>query len=223
MKSIVIPAYNEEGTIDRAVMRTLELSDVEVIISDDGSTDRTSDVASRLAKQEKVMLVSGERRGKGAAIKRGLEVANGDLLGFLDADLSAHPRTLPGLFKEIEKGADVVIGSRDLHGSIIPIKQPLYRRFMGAVYRTFTRWLFNIDIRDFQCGLKVFRREVWENIEVKTDGFAFDTEFLVKAHKKGYKIKEVPITWQNFPRSRVNPVFDSIEMFIELLKIRSRM
>jgi dolichyl-phosphate beta-glucosyltransferase len=222
MKSIVIPAFNEEDNIEKAVKATLKLEDIEVIISDDGSTDGTLEAARELAKLENVLLVSGKHKGKGAAIKRGLEIANGGILGFLDADLSAHPKALHRLFNEIEDGADVAIGSRDLPDSIIPVKQPAYRRVMGYVYRTFTRWLFKIDIMDFQCGLKVFKREVWGNINVKTDGFAFDTELIARAHRKGYTIKEVPITWQDFERSKVNPIIDPFKMAIELLKIRSK-
>jgi glycosyltransferase involved in cell wall biosynthesis len=221
MKSIVIPAFNEEDNIERAVKATLELGDIEVIISNDGSNDKTLEVARELAKLENVLLASGEHKGKGAAIKRGLEIANGSVLGFLDADMSAHPKALLRLFREIENGADVAIGSRDLPESIIPVKQPAYRRFMGYVYRNFTRRLFKIDIMDFQCGLKVFKREVWEDINVKTNGFTFDTELIARAHKKGYAIKEVPITWQNFKRSKVNPIIDPFKMAVELLKIRS--
>jgi glycosyltransferase involved in cell wall biosynthesis len=223
MKSIVIPAYNEADNIEGVVKATLELEDVEVIVSDDGSTDGTDDIARELAKLENVLLVSDEENmGKGAAIKRGLKIANGDVLGFLDADMSAHPKELLKLFKEIGNGADIAIGSRDLPESILPIKQPTYRRFLGYVYRTFTRYLFKIDIMDFQCGLKVFKKEVWDSVNVDTDGFAFDTELIARAHKKGYTIKEVPITWQNSPKSKVNPVSDSIKMFIELIKIRGR-
>ncbi len=222
MKSIVIPAYNEEGNIENAVKAVLELEDVEVIISDDGSTDGTGDIGRRLTKLENVVFVSGKNRGKGAAIKRGLKVANGDILGFLDADMSAHPNELLKLFKEIYNGADVVIGSRDLPDSVIPVKQPVYRRFLGHVYRTLARQLFKIDIMDFQCGLKVLRREVWDSIKVDTDGFAFDMELIARAHRRGYTIKEVPITWQNFPKSKVNPISDSIAMLIELIKIRGR-
>ena len=222
MKSIVIPAYNEADNIEKVVKATLELEDIEVIISDDGSIDNTAMVAKELAKLENVLLVSGENRGKGAAIKRGLKIASGEIFGFLDADMSAHPKALVRLFNEIENGADVAIGSRDLPESIISIKQPGYRRFMGYVYRNFTRWLFKMDIKDFQCGLKVFKREVWENVNVRTDGFSFDTELITRAHKKGYTIREVPITWQNFRRSKVNPLSDPVKMFIELLKIRGR-
>lgn len=222
MKSIVIPVYNEVENIESAVRAVLELGDVEVIISNDGSTDGTGDIAKELAKLENVLLVSSENRGKGAAIKRGLKLAGGNILGFLDADMSAHPQELLKLFKEIEGGADVAIGSRDLPESIIPVEQPVHRRFLGYVYRTITRQLFKIDIMDFQCGLKVFKKDVWENINVGTDGFAFDTELVAKAHRRGYTIKEVPITWQDFPKSKVNPVSDSVKMLVELIKIRGR-
>ncbi len=222
MKSIVVPAYDEAKNLERVVKATLELGDLEVIISDDGSTDDTGKIARELVKLENVLLVSDENMGKGSAIKRGLGIASGDILGFLDADMSAHPQEFLKLFKEIESGVDVAIGSRDLPESIIPIKQPIYRRCLGYFYKTFTRRLFKINIMDFQCGLKIFRREVWENINVDADGFAFDTELIVKAQKKGYKIKEVPITWQDSSRSKVNPISDSIKMFFELLKIRGR-
>lgn len=222
MKSIVIPAYNEAENIEQVVMAVLELGDVEVIISDDGSTDGTNEIARSLAELENVFLVSGENRGKGAAIKRGLKVAGGDILGFLDADMSAHPDEFLKLLKELYSGADIVIGSRDLPASQISVKQPIYRRVLGDVYRTITRHLFAINIRDFQCGLKIFRREVWDNVTIDTDGFVFDTEFIAKAHKKGYTIKEVPITWQNSPKSKVDPVSDSIKMFVELIKIRCK-
>ncbi len=221
MRSIVIPAYNEAENIEKVVKAVLELGDIEVIVSDDGSTDGTGDIIRRLG-LENVRLVSGKNRGKGTAIKRGLRIASSDVMGFLDADMSAHPDELLNLFKELDDGADVVIGSRDLPESVIPVKQPVHRRFLGTLYRTITRRLFKIDIMDFQCGLKVFKKEVWDNITVDTDGFAFDTELIAKAHKRGYTIKEVPITWQNFPKSKVNPVSDSIKMFIELIKIRSR-
>ncbi len=220
MKSIVIPAYNEAENIERVVKAVLELGDVEVIISDDGSTDGTGDIAKRLAEIENVQVVSGENRGKGAAIKRGLEMANGDILGFLDADMSAHPKEFLKLFREIDEGADVAIGSRDLPESFIPAKQPMHRRLLGKIYRTLTRHLFKIDVMDFQCGLKVFKKEVWDSVRIDTDGFVFDTELIVKAHKRGYTIKEVPITWQNSPKSKVNPIFDSTKMLIELIKIR---
>jgi dolichyl-phosphate beta-glucosyltransferase len=220
MKSVIIPAYNEAENIERVVKATLELEDVEVIISDDGSTDDTDDIARELKKFKNVLLVSDENKGKGAAIKRGLSKASGDVMGFLDADMSAHPKELLKLFKEIENGADVAIGSRGLSNSVILVKQSVHRRLLGGVYGNFTRKLFKLDIKDFQCGLKVFKKEVWNNINVDTNGFVFDTEFIIKAHKKGYIIKEVPIIWQDSHKSEVNPILDSIKMFIELIKMK---
>ncbi|MEE8402080.1 MAG: glycosyltransferase [Candidatus Hydrothermarchaeaceae archaeon] len=220
MNTIVIPAYNEAENIKKVVNAVLEQGAIEVIISDDGSTDGTLDIARSLKKSENVRLVSGKNQGKGAAIKRGLEKARGGVLGFIDADMSAHPRELSKLFKEIDEGTDIAIGPRDLPESIIPVKQPRFRRLLGNGYRTLARLLFKIDVRDFQCGLKVFKREVWENINIDTDGFAFDTELIAKSHNMGYKLKEVPITWRDFPKSRVNPITDSVKMLFELIRIR---
>jgi glycosyltransferase involved in cell wall biosynthesis len=224
MKSIVIPAYNEEDNIKDAVKALLKLGDVEVIISDDGSEDRTRQIAQDLAdRHDNVHLTSSINRGKGAALKRGLNLAEGGILGFIDADMSAHPKELLKLFEELEKGADLAIGSRDLPDSILLIAQPFHRRVLGSAYSLLARKLFGIEVRDFQCGCKAFKREVWESIEVNTNGYAFDTELLAKAHAKGFKVKEVPITWRDSEKSRVNSLKDPIIMFIDLLRIRREM
>jgi hypothetical protein len=137
--------------------------------------------------------------------------------------MSAHPKELLKLFEELEKGADLAIGSRDLPDSILLIAQPFHRRVLGSAYSLLARKLFGIEVRDFQCGCKAFKREVWESIEVNTNGYAFDTELLAKAHAKGFKVKEVPITWRDSEKSRVNSLKDPIIMFIDLLRIRREM
>lgn len=222
MRSVVVPTYNEEGRIGSAIKALLELEDVEIIISDDGSKDMTLDVVKGFLKDNKnITLITGEHHGKGAALKRGFAVCKGRILGFLDADLSAQPEELERLFEEVESGnADIAIASRELSGSIIPVKQPFHRRLLGSAYSVIARTLFGVDVHDFQCGCKAFRRELWEAIDVEAEGFVFDTELLAKANAKGFQIKEVPITWRDDKRTNVNPLKDPLKMFFGLLKIK---
>jgi len=220
MKSIVTPAYNEEENIEKTINALLELEDIEIIVSDDGSTDKTREIAEKIAKKHgNIRVISSSNQGKGTALKKGFGITRGNVLGFIDADMSAHPNEFPGLFGLLEE-FDVVIGSRALPGSVMPIKQPIYRRVMGNFYSILTRVMFNIDIHDFQCGLKVFKRDVWESIDIESDGFIFDTELLVKANRKGFRIKELPITWRNHGVSKVNPITDPIKMFAGLVRLR---
>ncbi len=143
------------------------------------------------------------------------------MLGFLDADLSAKPEELEKLFFEIDsKNAELAIGSRELPGSVIPKRQPIHRRALGNAYSLLARSLFKVDVKDFQCGAKVFTRDLWTALNTKEDGFVFDTELIARSKLMGFRIKEVPITWINDRRSKVNPFKDSLGMFIGLLRIK---
>ncbi len=223
MISIVVPSYNEEKHIVETLEALLDLGDVEIIIAEDGSTDATVDIINGYSKKYENIIVTSEpvRSGKGAAIKRGLNFAKGDLLGFIDADMATHPQELLKLKDEIYSGADIAIGSRNLQESDIKIRQPPHRIFLGWVYRGLVRSLLNVDVRDFQCGCKLFKREVWETVDVLSDDFAFDTELLAKASARSYTISEVPITWKNSEGSKVSPVTDTLKMFRTVLKVRS--
>ncbi len=154
-------------------------------------------------------------------MKRGFESSRGDFIGFLDADLSAKSSQLLKLFEIVEKGdADLAIGSRELPGSVLPVKQPIHRRALGSAYSIFARILFGLKIRDFQCGCKAFTRDLWKKIDVDADGFVFDTELIARSKDKGLRILEVPIEWSNDKRSRVDPLRDPLRMFLGLIKIR---
>ncbi|MDY6866163.1 MAG: glycosyltransferase family 2 protein, partial [Halobacteriota archaeon] len=127
------------------------------------------------------------------------------------------------LKEEIDSGADIAIGSRNLKDSEIKIKQPPHRIFLGGVYRGLVRTLLKVDVSDFQCGCKLFKREVWESLEILSDDFAFDTELLAKASARSYIIKETPITWKNSEGSKVSPVTDTLKMFRTVLKVRGEL
>ncbi len=225
MPSIVVPAFNEEASIGAAVTALLELEGVKVVISDDGSRDKTVAVArGRIGGREDFRVIEGPHQGKGAALTRGLDACKGDVLGFLDADLSAGPEELMRLFAVLDdEDVEMAVGSREMPDSIIPKEQPLLRRLLGSIYSLFTRALFGIEVRDFQCGCKAFRRELWDNVDVRSKGFIFDTELIVKAASKGFTIREVPITWTDHPASKVNSVRDPLLMLAGLIRLKLEM
>lgn len=223
MISIIVPTYNEIKNIKTVLINLLDIDDIEIIITEDASTDGTRELAEFFAKKYlNITLTSSDKRcGKGAAIKRGIAISHGELVGFIDADMATHPSELKKLIKEINAGADMAIGSRALPSSNIIKKQPWYRVLLGRTYSLLVRTMFGIDIRDYQCGCKLFKRSVWNAITVNCNDFGFDTELIIKAYRAGYKIKEVPVRWQNDRSSKVNPFMDSIRMFRTLLKIKT--
>ncbi|MGZ7134178.1 MAG: glycosyltransferase, partial [Halobacteriota archaeon] len=160
--------------------------------------------------------------GKGAAVKRGLKLAKGDVLGFIDGDGSIHPKELMRVAATIDDGADLAVGSRDLRTSVIVRPQPLSRRVSGSIYSLLARALLDTHIKDFQCGCKVFRRDVWNSLTITCDGFGFDTELIAKAHKERFVIVEVPITWSNQFNSKVRISRDVLPMLKCILKTRAQ-
>jgi len=154
-------------------------------------------------------------------VKRGLALAKGGVLGFIDGDGSIHPTEFMRVAAAINEGADLAVGSRALPTSIIIRPQPLSRRVVGSIYSLLARMLLDIDVRDFQCGCKAFRRGVWTSPSVACEGFAFDAELIAKAHKQGFTIVEVPITWRNKSNSKVRVARQALPMLKCLLKTRA--
>ena len=230
MISIVIPAYNEEKRIRDSLLKTCAyMSDsgmeYEIIVVDDGSSDGTSlIVESMSADSPKVRLVRYEKnRGKGHALRTGALVAKGDFVLVMDADLSTPMEEIWKLMPYLAKGEyDIAIGSRALALSDIIRKQPWWRRGMGKMFNKIVKVLVIGDFSDTQCGFKLFTGDVARNLfmEAKIDRFAYDVEILVRAKRKGYGIKEVPIRWINSPESRVDPMKDSLQMLADLVRIR---
>ncbi len=237
--SIVIPAWNE----GRRIAATLAQLDAfaqgaacacEVIIVDDGSTDDTATVvASFQPSRMALRLIRRAHAGKGACVREGMLAATGDAVLMTDADLSAPLDQAPALLDllgggediVIEGGADIVIGSRRMPDSVLDPPQPPLRRLMERTFRTLRRVILLPDIRDTQCGFKLFARgaahEVFSRVTVGS--FAFDCEALAIARTLGLRIHEVGILWRNHPDSRVRPVRDSLRVLLDLLRIRWRM
>lgn len=232
MISIIVAAYNEEKRIlpslfsirDYCTSNSLEY---ELIVVDDGSTDRTSEVTRETRSQIPQLNVIGynNNMGKGYALRTGVLSSKGDFVLLSDADLSTPIEELPKLMQFIHNNdCDIAIGSRALALSQILKKQPWWRQSMGKAFNRIVKTLLIGDFDDTQCGFKLFTGESARKLfkEARVNRFAYDVEILALAKKYGYRIREVPIVWVNSPQSKVNPLTDSVQMFFDLLKIRAR-
>jgi len=227
MLTIVIPVHNQKNQMIRIVNKLSKLLNnkkikYEIIIAEDGSTDGSYEIAKKLAKRKNIKLShKKEKCGKGAAIKRGAQLASYTKLLFLDADTYNHLEELK-YFIDLLKDYDIVIGSRYLKES--KVKRSLIRKIPSHIYNLLVRVMFHTGIKDHQCGFKAFSRKGIELIKtVRSDGFFFDTELLVMAKNKNYKIKEIPIHWSEKKSSQVNILKDSFKMILDILKLKIRL
>ncbi|MGA7839664.1 MAG: dolichyl-phosphate beta-glucosyltransferase [Candidatus Acidiferrales bacterium] len=239
--SIVIPAYNEEGRLGRALSRIREyfagrsvppgvapeisLNQLEILIVDDGSKDGTAHIAEEWAQEMPgLRLVSNrENRGKGYSVRHGMLEARGRLALFTDADLSSPIEEIEKLLAAIAAGNDIAIGSRALDRSLISIHQSRHRELGGIVFNGLVRVVTGLPFHDTQCGFKLFRREpariIFEQQRIKR--FGFDPEILFLAKRHNLRIAEVPVRWAHDPATKVQVLRDSLMMFRELVAIRT--
>jgi dolichyl-phosphate beta-glucosyltransferase len=224
--SLIIPAYNEEKRLKETLETTTNYlnnnySNFEILVVDDGSSDKTCDVVSSFDNVKLIKL--GTNQGKGAAVRKGILSAVGKIRIFTDADLSTPITEIPKAIEFINKGYDIFIGSRALDHSLIKKHQPKYREFMGKTFNKFVQVLVLWGIKDTQCGFKAFTAAAAETVFTKSviDRFSFDVEVLFIARKLKLKIAEVPVIWYNDDRTKVNAIKDSYRMFLDILKIRS--
>ncbi len=195
--SVVIPVYNEAGTIEEIVSRVQAVAlEKEVIIVNDASTDGTSGRLEKIGrKYDNVKIFHHDsNRGKGAALRTGFKSASGDIIIIQDADLEYDPKEYPILLEPILDGrADVVYGSRFLGG---PHRVLLFWHYVGNKLLTLmSNALTNLNLTDMETCYKVFRRKVLEGINLKSDRFGFEPEFTVKIAKNGFRVYEVPISY----------------------------
>jgi dolichyl-phosphate beta-glucosyltransferase len=234
--SILIPAFNEEENFKKGQLKKVAkyLKDApfsyEVVVVDDGSSDKTKDLLENFSKKrQNWYFFSKTHQGKAAAINFGVEKAKGNNVLFTDFDQATPISEVEKLLPFLKKDYDVVIGSREVKGAKRD-KEPFYRHLMGKVFNFVVKLILFIGIHDTQCGFKLFKREVikrlFARIKVKHEETkraytgAFDVELLYLAQKKGYKIAEVPVAWRHFHTKRVDPLKDSVRMFFDVLKIR---
>ena len=164
-------------------------------------------------------------KGKGYALRQGVLASKGESVLLSDADLSTPIEELSYMLPLISgREYDVVIGSRALKPETIIKKQPWWRQGMGKIFNRIVRLLVLEGFKDTQCGFKLFSGEAARTLfkEARIDRFAYDVEILALAKKRSYRVLEVPVRWLNSPASKVHPVFDSLQMLFDLVKIRLR-
>jgi dolichyl-phosphate beta-glucosyltransferase len=229
--SVVIPAFDEALRLPPTLARMRDYLDAgtdsyEVLVVDDGSRDDTVAAAEAVAAQwpQLRVLRLPENRGKGAAVREGMLNASGALRAFSDADLSTPIEELPRLRERLGGACHVAIASRDAPGSDIQVHQPAWREFMGRTYNRILRLLVLPGIRDTQCGFKLFTAEAAVALftPLETFRFGFDAEVLVRAHRRGWEIAEVPVRWRHVEESRVGGIGDALRMLFDLVWLRFR-
>lgn len=235
--SVVIPAYNEEDNVRRGALR--EVADYlsqqeyagELIVVDDGSEDGTAALVEEAARRWPfVSLLRSDHGGKAQAVTVGVLAARGRYVLFTDMDQSTPIRFVEDALRELQAGAEVVIGSRWLKGAA-RLGEPFVRRLMGRAFALLVRTLLLPDITDSQCGFKGFRREAARELFRAMMVFgsgrsaagpavtAFDVELLVLAKKRGYRVTEIPVRWRHVHTERVSPLGESYRMFRQVVEV----
>jgi dolichyl-phosphate beta-glucosyltransferase len=226
--SIVIPAYNEAARLGPTLERILgylagQKIAAEVLVVDDGSTDRTAAVAESFAGRGVVLLRQDRNRGKGAALRSGVVASRGAAVLLVDADLSTPIEDLERL-RPYLAGAELVLGSRAVPGANILQHQPIYRELMGRTFNLLIRAVGVRGFHDTQCGFKLLDGEAARQLfaDLSVDRFAYDVELVWLARRRGYRIAEVGVTWANSPHSSVDPLKDSARMIWDIVVMRLR-
>lgn len=226
--AVIIPAYNEQERLPPTLARLAEFFadqgyQATVTVVSDGSKDQTNQIVRDFAAQNPAfhLLDSQPNRGKGFVVRKGMLAAEADYILFSDADLAAPIEEIDKLWAAVEKGADIAIGSRPLKESNLEIRQPWYREMLGRAFNKAVQILAVRGVDDTQCGFKLFRQDVAQDVftRCKLDGFGFDFESLMIARDLDYKIAEVPIRWSHQEGSKVNLLRDGTKMLAELLKL----
>ena len=209
----------------------------EIILSDDGSTDKTVELLRQWKKKNApklkngtVLLLENAHGGKVFAVSAGMKVAKGQWRLFTDFDQSTHINQVDKLLAFQNDGFDIIFGSRRLNESLVEARW--YRRLAGNIFNLIIRLFLKLKIHDTQCGFKMFNcqsAKLFDELYVygkssvgAKEAFtgAFDVEIFYLAKKKGLKFKEVPVSWQHHDTKRISLVKDSIKMFLDILKIK---
>jgi dolichyl-phosphate beta-glucosyltransferase len=226
--SIIIPSYNEElrlpATLDRiaAYLETCR-GTAEVLVVDDGSSDRTAAVAASFRSKIPLLRVvsNGLNRGKGYSVRHGMAEARGRVALFTDADLSAPIEEASKLIEALET-YDLAIGSRAMDRTLISVHESLFREFAGIIFNKIVRIILWLPFVDTQCGFKAFRRETCGILfeQQRIERFGFDPELLYLARHHGLRTIEIPVRWGHSPTTKVSMFRDSIRMFFDVFIIR---
>jgi len=227
--SLILPAYNEAKSIVQTVTEAQEYFEnrrysYEIIVSAEGD-DGTREIVSNLAQKDPRLKITGtvERRGKGYGIRQGVALADGEIIGFSDADNKTPIEEFDKVAPLLLSGNDVVIGSRRHQDAQILRPQPFYRRLGSKGFALFMHAMVGLnDIADTQCGFKFFRRDVALDLfrRQRIDGYMFDVEILYLARSRGYRIVQVPVRWRNDGDSRLQLVRGNLRNVQDILRIK---
>lgn len=235
--SIVIPAYNEEARLPALLAKLAAEADgaaadagmrlQEVLVVDDGSTDRTRQLLEAAAAENERLhpvFPYDRNRGKGAAFSAGVLRAEGDYVLLADVDLSTPLGELGKLTAAIEAGADIAIGSRAVAGAVVE-RGPVHRKVTGNTFNGAVRLLTGLRVRDTQNGFKLFPAQAVKRYAAQQtcSGFAFDVELLMRADREGLRIAEVPILYTHDLRSSVRVASVSSQMLREVIRLAYRL
>ncbi len=227
--SVIVPAYNAGDKLRDTCTKIVEYlinesMRYEIIIVDDGSSDDTAGILNELSSQDCSIrfLTNSGNMGKGYSVRRGVLESRGDYVFFTDADLSTPIHELQKLISCLGQGYDIAIASRALSDSNVIVHQHFCREHSGKLFNLIMRSVLFLDIKDTQCGFKCFKRAAALDVfgRQTINGFCFDAEVLYVAKKKGYKTKEVPVSWINSESSAVDLFGDGLRMFFDLIRIR---
>jgi glycosyltransferase involved in cell wall biosynthesis len=228
--TIVVPAFNEDHRLAAGMRRfdaavstgAIDLERTELVVVDDGSTDRTAAVAEKLlaALPHYRVVRLPVNRGKGAAVRIGIATARSPYVAFMDADMAIDPLAVPLLLDGLERN-DVVVGCRALPDSMVETTY-VVRTLISRLFNEFVTMGTGLGLKDTQCGFKAFRTPVARLLFhlVRIDRFAFDVEILARARRLGLHIAEVPVHWKHVEGSTVHPLHDSVTMVTDVYRSR---
>ncbi|YCH09806.1 glycosyltransferase [Arthrobacter sp. alpha11c] len=231
---VIIPAYNEAGRIPNTLLQAVDFLASQpwssrIVVVDNGSVDETGAVVRRISRETgsresgstvPISVIGCSRRGKGAAVRRGLLSGTSRFTGFFDADLATPLDTLTAAMSHLEEGAAAVIASRHAPGSTLVRPQQLGRRVGGSAFRALTKSKVK-GIFDTQCGFKFFERSslTAAMVQCRATGFAFDVELLLRLQHQGARIIELPVAWTDGESSTFRPFHDGIASFASVLQL----
>ena len=228
--AIVIPVLNEEKRVGNGILELekfifsqLKNYLIKVVIVDGGSVDKTVEIVKKFQQNFSNLYLKISKKGKGRQLKKVFSEEETDFFIQMDVDLAVPLKYLKELIFWLEKDYDIVIGSRLKKQS--EVKRTFIRKALGRGYSFLVRLLFQKPILDYQCGFKGFQGKKLKSIlsEVKDKNWIFDTELILKGLKKGFKIKEIPVEWEEKTGSKLNILKQTFSMFFSLLKLRFKM
>ncbi|MBI2871172.1 MAG: glycosyltransferase family 2 protein [Candidatus Omnitrophica bacterium] len=227
--SVVIPAYNEEKNIYRALKEIGAYfggkgTRAEYIVVDDGSRDGTLEESRKAARALglPVSILESAHEGKGSAVRRGMLQARGERVLFCDADMATPIEEFEKFERVLDTGADVVIGSRKTRGAQILKRQPILREWLGRGFTAITNLLLGVRVSDVTCGFKCFQRHAIQPLfsRQRLSDWSFDAEILYLAARMGFKVREVPVRWRDSGVTHVRLMRDIVGSLVGLVKIR---